>query len=134
MYFSSTPHGGTCGPAAHAVPARADVPGKTAARSRLRFIDPSGGQEQRSARRRSPAAPPILSPEMYALLRRQIVFGARLYVERLVPFVLIARRANRTEFRRAVLVGKYLLTQRAFAILALPDLAKRQVEALIAGV
>src|SRR5205085_11514838 len=71
------------------------------------------------------------SPDVNALLRRQIELVARLDVERLVPGVDVPDDAVHAILARAVLIGDDLLTLGIFTLLFLPRLGVGNEEALI---
>src|SRR4051812_37990907 len=81
-----------------------------------------------------PARWPPVSPQMYALVRRQIIFVGRLDVEGGIPFVLVGGRPDDADFRPRIFVRKSRGAQGAVAFLGPPDLAERQKEALVTGV
>ena len=79
----------------------------------------------------TPAA--LRSPDVHALIWRQIQSVARLDVEGRVPGVDIPHDSVGAVFRRTVGIGDQLLTQGALAGLGLPPLRVPEEEALVAA-
>src|SRR5262245_33620192 len=73
------------------------------------------------------------SPDVDALIRRQVHLVARLNVERLVPGIDVSNDAVDAILGGAVLIGQQLSAKSAFALLGFPAVAISDEKALVAG-